>query len=44
MVAKLATSLGMTRGELESELKNSVQGIFFFYLSHPYNLLLLVIA
>lgn len=27
MVAKLATSLGMTRGELESELKSSVQGI-----------------
>jgi hypothetical protein len=27
MVAKLATSLGMTRGELESELKNSVQGV-----------------
>lgn len=27
MVAKLATSLGMTRGELESELQNSVQGI-----------------
>lgn len=36
MVAKLATSLGMTRGELESELKSSVQGIKITHnTSHP---------
>ena len=35
MIAKLATALGLTRAELEMELKKSVEGIYIYiYIIH----------